>query len=136
MNEEFYAVLKLVSGEELFSKVCAFDETDKIMLLLDNPIFVETIFVPHLGTDVAKINPWIKFSSEEMFIIPLDKIIMITESKDQVLIKMHKRYTKEKNKETNRSKVTPNMGYISSVSEARETLEKIFLSNANNKPLE
>lgn len=136
MNEEFYAVLKLVSGEELFSKVCAFDETNHIMLLLDNPIFVETIFVPHLGTDVAKINPWIKFSNEEMFIIPLDKIIMITESKDHALIKMHKRYVKEKNKETNCSKVTPNMGYISSVSEARETLEKIFLSNTKNNPLE
>jgi hypothetical protein len=68
-----------------------------------------------------------------MFLISLDKIITITESKDIELIKIHNRYLKEKNKTTNCSKVTPNMGYINSVSEARESLERIFKSSSTNK---
>lgn len=133
MNEEFYAVIKLISGEEIFSKVCTFDENNEIMILLDNPIRIETIFVPKIGSTVAKVNPWIKLSEDEMFLISLDKIITITESKDTELIKIHNKYLKEKNKTTNCSKVTPNMGYINSVSEARESLERIFKSSPTNK---
>jgi hypothetical protein len=129
MNEEFYAVIKLISGEEIFSKVCAFDENDETMVLLDNPIRIEKVFVPKIGSNVARVNPWIKLAEDEMFLISLDKIITITESKNDELIKIHTKFVKEKNKTTNCSKVTPNMGYVSSVSEARESLERIFKSS-------
>ena len=39
MEEEFYATLKLVSGEEIVSKVCYLPDEDKI--LLDKPLQVE-----------------------------------------------------------------------------------------------
>jgi hypothetical protein len=136
MNEEFYAVIKLISGEEIFSKVCSFDENDETMLLLDSPIVIEKVFAPKIGASVAKVNPWIKLSEDEMFLISLDKVITITESKDQELIKIFKRYTKEKNKRNNRSELTPNMGYVSSITEARLSLEKIYKSNSFNRPSE
>ena len=133
MNEEFYAVIKLVSGEEIFSKVCAFEENDDVLLVLDHPVFVETTFVPKLGVPVAKVNPWINLTEETTFIINRDKVITMTEIKDGVMIKMHRRYVKEQNKSSNQTMITPNMGYISSISDARVSLEKIYNSNKITK---
>ena len=39
-KEEFYAVLKLVSGEEIFAKVSPCEEEDKTILILDCPVTV------------------------------------------------------------------------------------------------
>ena len=136
MNEEFYAVIKLVSGEEIFSKVCAFEENEDILLVLDHPVFVETTFVPKLGVPVAKVNPWINLTDETTFIINRDKVMTMTEVKDDVMIKMHKRYIREQNKSSNQTQLSPNMGYISSIAEARVSLEKLYKSNSATRTQE
>ena len=43
MEEEFYAVIKLVSGEEIFSLVSVDDQEDKTMLILNNPVTIDII---------------------------------------------------------------------------------------------
>jgi hypothetical protein len=129
MEEEFYAVLKLVSGEELFSKVCPCEEDERIILILDNPVIIETINIKQLGMSGLKVHPWIKMSDESMFIIDMQNVLTITETKDKDLIKVHEKYIREKNRKSGKSKVTPNMGYLSSVADARINLEKIFKSN-------
>lgn len=134
MNEEFYAVLKLISGEEIFSKVCAFVEEDEVLVVLDNPVFVETTFIPKLNAPVVKVNPWISLTEETTFIIKRNMIITMNETKDSKLIKMHKRYTKEQNKITNQSTITSNMGYVSSIADARVSLEKLYRSNSPSNP--
>lgn len=136
MNEEFYAVVKLVSGEEIFSKVCAFEENTEILLVLDHPVFVETAFSQKLGVPIAKINPWINLTQETTFIINRDKVITMTEVKDNVLIKMHTRYIKEQNKSSNQTQISPNMGYITSIPEARISLEKLYRSNSASRTQE
>jgi hypothetical protein len=128
MNEEFYAILKLISGEEIFSKVCAFEENDEVLLVLDNPIFVETTYVPKLGCPIAKINPWLTLTKDTTFIINRNSIITMTEVTDNMLIKMHKRYIKDQDKSSNQTNVSPNMGYISSIPDARVSLEKLYNS--------
>ena len=40
MEEDFYATLKLISGEEIFAKVSPSFEKDKTILILSNPIFI------------------------------------------------------------------------------------------------
>jgi hypothetical protein len=125
-EEEFYATIKLVSGEEIFAKVCPFDEEDKTILVLDNPITIETIYVPRLEGTIAKVHPWIKLSEDTMFIINLDKIITITEVFDNSLIKIHKKYSRERFKSSNKSEITPNMGFVSSIKDARLSLEKLY----------
>jgi len=129
MNEEFYAVIKLVSGEEIFSKVCAFSEKEEVLVVLDNPIFIETTFVQKLNAPVVKVNPWISLTQETTFIIQRDKIISMNEVKDTRLIKIHKRYIKEQTKLSNQTNISPNMGYVTSVAEARVALEKLYNSN-------
>lgn len=131
-NEEFYATLKLVSGEEIFSKVCAFDEDGTTLILLDHPVFVETIFVSKLNAPIAKVNPWITLTDQTTFIIGLDKIITMTEIHDDMYINMHQRYIRDKERKTNRTKPTHTMGYISSVTEARKSLEHLYHSEPSN----
>jgi hypothetical protein len=129
MYEEFYATIKMISGEEVFSKVCPCEEEDRIILILDNPVIMETITMKQLGMTALKIVPWIKLTDDTMFIVDIDKIITMTEINESSIIKMYEKYLKDLNKKTNKSKISPNMGYISSISEARISLEKIYKSS-------
>ena len=128
MEEDFYAIIKLISGEEILSKVCPCDENDRIMLILDNPITMESITIRQLGISTIKVSPWLKFADDSMFMIDMEKIITMTEINDEDLIKMHQKFVREKNKKSNKSELTSKMGYLSSVADARISLEKLYKS--------
>ena len=128
MEEDFYAIIKLISGEEILSKVCPCDEDDRIVLILDNPITMESVTIRQLGISTIKVSPWIKFADDSMFIIDMEKIITMTEINDEDLIKMHQKFVKERNKKSNKSELTSKMGYLSSVADARISLEKLYKS--------
>lgn len=128
MEEEFYAIIKLVSGEEIMSKVCPSQEEDKLLLILDNPVIIEKLTVKQWDTDFIKVIPWIKNSDEDMFIINFDSVITIIETNEIELIKIHQKYSKDKNKKSRKVEPTKKMGYISSIKEARKLLEKIYKS--------
>ena len=128
MEEDFYAIIKLISGEEILSKVCPCDEEDRIMLILDNPITMESITIRQLGISTIKVSPWLKFADDSMFIIDMEKIITMTEINDKDLIKIHQKFVKERNKKSNKSELTSKMGYLSSVADARISLEKLYKS--------
>lgn len=129
MEEEFYAAIKLVSGEEIFSKVCPCEEENRTILILDNPVIMETVPIKQLGVNGLKLHPWMKLSNDSMFIINMDKVITITEVVDQSIIKIHKKFVREKDRVSGLTEITPNMGYLSSISEARVSLEKLYKSN-------
>jgi hypothetical protein len=128
MEEDFYAIIKLISGEEILSKVCPCDEDDRIVLILDNPITMESITIRQLGITTIKVSPWIKFSDESMFVMDMEKVITMTEINDEDLIKMHQKFVRERNKKSNKSEVTSKMGYLSSIADARISLEKLYKS--------
>ena len=129
MEEDFYAILKLVSGEEILSKVCPCDEDDRIVLILDNPITMESITIRQLGISTIKVSPWIKFADDSMFVMDMEKVITMTEITDEDLIKMHQKFVRERNKKSNKSQLTSKMGYLSSIADARISLEKLYKSN-------
>jgi hypothetical protein len=129
MEEDFYAIIKLISGEEILSKVCPCDEDDRIMLILDNPITMESITIRQLGITTIKVSPWIKFSDDSMFVMYMEKIITMTEVTDEDLIKIHQKFVRERNKKSNKSELTSKMGYLSSIADARISLEKLYKSN-------
>jgi hypothetical protein len=130
MEEEFYATIKLVSGEEIFSKVCPCTEENRIILILDNPVVIETITMRHTGMKALKVDPWMKYTEDEMFIVNMDKVITMTEVNDKIFIKIYQKYLKDKDKKSGRSEISPNMGYVSSVADARISLEKLYKSNS------
>ena len=43
IEDDFYATIKLVSGEEIFAKVAASEEEDRTVLLLSSPITIGEI---------------------------------------------------------------------------------------------
>ena len=131
MEDEFYSVLKLVSGEELMSKVCPCYEDDRIVLILDNPVVIKDIIRTKSGMRAYRVEPWVKVIEDEMFFINMDKVITMTEVSDIHTLRMYKRYLRENcNQEgTSRISSSKSMGYISSVSEFKNTLENLYKSS-------
>ena len=43
MEDDFYATVKLKTGEELFAKVAASEEEDRTMLIVSHPVIVNEI---------------------------------------------------------------------------------------------
>jgi hypothetical protein len=128
-EEDFYATIKMVSGEEVFSKVCPCEEKDRIVLILDNPVTMETVTMRQLKMTALKVVPWMKLTDDTIFIVDMSKIITMTEVNDKSIIKIYNKYVKERDRVSNKSELSPNMGYVSSIADARISLEKIYKSN-------
>ena len=124
MEDDFYATIKLKCGDEIFAKVAASDEGDKIYLVITNPIVLEEIRVRGKMAGY-KLEPWLKTSTEDMFILELDDILTMSESSDIEMISNYQDFVRRSN-QTTQMKPTKKMGYISTVSDAKEILEKLY----------
>ena len=129
MEDDFYASIKLISGEEIFSKVSVCEEDDRTLLLLCKPVKLEEIIVKKHGTVGYKLEPWIKTASDDMFILSMEKVITLSESADMEIISVYNQYMRdsELDKGSAQTHLNRKMGYISSVREAKELLEKLYL---------
>ena len=126
IEDDFYATLKLKSGEEIFAKVAATEEEDRTLLLVTNPIIVAEI-KGRTGIMGYKIEPWLKTTTEDMFIINIDDVLTMTESSDIEMISMYQTYCRESDKtKRNQTKISRKMGYLANVNDAKEILEKLF----------
>ena len=124
IEDDFYATIKLRSGEEIFSKVAASEEDDRTLLILSNPIIVEELVVRGKFQGY-KMEPWLKTSDDDMFILNMDEVMTMSESDSIEMIVHYQDFVRKSNK-TNYSKLDRKMGYLSSVHEAKEVLEKLF----------
>lgn len=131
MDEEFYSVLKLVSGEEVMAKVCPCHEKDKTVLLLDKPVTIKDIVMTKTGMRAYRVEPWVKVVEDEIFFIDMDKVITMTEVSDPDVLRMYKRYIKDTSKDETTSRIKPSksMGYVSTVDEFKSVLEKLYKSS-------
>ena len=117
---EFLAAIKLVSGEEILSMVTSVHDENGDYLIVENPIEVEEVILPNKQAG-AKVQPWMKFSREEQFVIPKEHIITIVEVAEEVEVFYHMSLRK-----LNNDFITDAKGKISTVDEARIKLDKIF----------
>ena len=136
MGDEFYAIIKLTSGEEILSLVSVDENDGDPLLLLQNPITMK-VYNTHRGMHI-KVKSWIEMSSDDIFIIKPDRIITMTETTDDRLIDIYTSYINDeedddmgmyqssKDKNSGLTKPSRKMGYISSVESARKKLEDIF----------
>ena len=129
MNEEFYATIKLISGEEVFAQVTPCEEEDRTLLILDTPVIFESITIKHMGVSAMKVEPWISMGDDSMILIDMNKVITINEVKDEQIICIYNKYLRDKDRDSNQTKVNENMGFLSSISEARVNLEKLYKSS-------
>ena len=128
MDQEFYAAIKLISGEEIFSLVMPSEEEDQIFLILQNPVTIETVVIKNAGMQGIKIDPWLKFADDDTFILSMEKVMTISEVKDDETIEMYNKFLKQKYNKKTADSLTPEMGYLSKVSDARIKLEKLYKS--------
>ena len=127
MEEEFYSIIKLVSGEEIFALVSVDENDENPILVLQNPVVISTVNTP--GGSMIKVKPWLNLTEESMFMIRLDKVITMIEAKDQKLIDVYNNYNEDIDEDESLGgsvMPTPKMGYISSVKNARKDLEDLF----------
>ena len=127
MGEEFYSAIKLVTGEEIFALVSVDENDGDPILVLQNPVIMK-MHSNHIGTYV-KIKPWMEIPDDDFFLIKLDKVITMTEVKDENTIEFYERYLRDENVDIEidgKVKISDKMGFISTVDDARESLEKLF----------
>jgi hypothetical protein len=129
MQEEFYSIIKLVSGEEVLSLISIDENDGDPLVILQNPICIKMIESSQ-GLYV-KVKSWMELSDDDFFIVRPDKIITMTETKDENLIEIYNNYIEDNDSievHTPSGKVKPSskMGYVSSVEEARKSLENLY----------
>ena len=129
IEDDFYATIKFKSGEEIFAKIACSEEEDRTFLLLTNPIVINKI-KSRAGISGYKVEPWIKTSKEDLFIINLEDVLTLIESDDMETISMHQTFAQQQHNYFERkTKLDRKMGYISTINEAKESLEKLFEDN-------
>ena len=133
IEDDFYATIKFKSGEEIFAKVAASEEVNRTVLLISNPIIVSEV-QGKKGMLGYRIEPWLKTTKEDMFMVDLSDILTMSESSDVEMISMYQRWLRDTSKIKNdEPKLSRKMGYISNVNDAKDILEKLYKSNNNNK---
>ena len=140
MGEEFYSLIKLISGEEIFALVSV-DQNENNgnpVIIAQNPLVMKMVNSPKGG--LIKVRKWIEISDDDMFVIQYDKILTMSECKDDKIIAIYNNYvSNELNDDievynpSGQVKLDSKMGYISSVEDARKKFEQLFKINQEPK---
>ena len=126
IEDDFYATLKFKNGEEVFARVAASEEETRTMLVIHNPVLVSEIKGRN-GIMGYKVEPWLKTTREDMFIVNMTDILTLSESSDLEMIMIHQNYVRDTNRDlNNHSRINRRMGYLASVNDTRKALEKIY----------
>ncbi len=129
MEDDFYATIKFKNGEEIFAKVAASEEEDRTMLVIHHPI--TAVEIKQRGQMVGyKVEPWLKTTREDMFIINLSDVLTISESDDVHMISMFQQFVQDQSRAQKKMpKLSRKMGYLSTVNDAKDILEKLYKSS-------
>ena len=128
MEEEFYASIKLMSGEEIVAKVSY--DNDEDVLIIENPRLVNVIEMKKGASNMKgfTFDAWMAATYDEMFIIKKDHILTITEL-DTKIQRFYKRFLQKENgdvEESTRVDIKQQKGYMSTVKESRKYLEDLY----------
>ena len=133
MEDDFYATIKFKNGEEIFARVAASEEEDRTMLVIHNPI--TAVEIKQRGQMVGyKVEPWLKTTKDDMFIINLSDVLTMSESDDVHMISMFQQFVQDQSRAQKKMpKLSRKMGYLSTVNDAKDILEKLYKSSPNKK---
>ena len=144
MDNEFYASIKLVSGEELFSVVSVEEGTVNPLIMLQSPVTMKMVSTPE--GSIVKVKTWMNIPGDDPIVIRWDKVITVTEIKDNSVINIYNNYLEDERYDINqigevnkthrndvKSKLTNKMGYISTVDDARKYLEGVYKIKKDKK---
>mgnify|MGYP001217703795 CR=1 FL=1 len=130
MGDEFYGVIKLITGEEIFALVSIDNNDEDPIIMLQSPVIMK-MMDSGVGQYV-KIKPWLELPEDDIFLIKYDKIITMTETKDKQMISFYERYLNDEDVDieiAGKVKINESMGYVSTVEDARKKLEEVYKLN-------
>ena len=129
MGEEFFATVKLITGEEIVSKVVYLEDEDKVML--DNPLQVDSAKQRKGALEISgfSFREWVCATFDKMFILNRDHIITISEIEGPI-VDFYKetllRMENGKSLNGKGGKLPRGSGYLGSVTDMKKSLENIF----------
>ena len=68
-------------------------------------------------------------SNNSPLVIYMEKVITVSEIHEDQVIKIYERYLKDKDRDNNQSPANKDMWFLSSISDARVFLEKLYKSS-------
>ena len=130
MGEEFHGVIKLITGEEIFAMISIDENDGDPIIMLQSPVIMKVL---SNGTgQYVKVRPWLELPNDDIFLIKYDKIITMTEVSDKQMINFYERYLNDDDPDMEldgRVKLNTNLGFVSTVDDARKKLEDIYKLN-------
>ena len=138
MQEEFYAIIKLISGEEIFALVSVDENDGNPVIVMQSPVTMRSF--NHHGTSLLKIKPWVELSTDDIFVIAYDKVLTMTETHDERIIEVYNRYLSDDDSDdftdgSSRVNISSKMGYLTSVEDARKNLEDLYKIQVDDSDL-
>ena len=128
--DEFYASLKLITGEEILGLVMVDSSGIPENIIVSNPLVCQEI--RSSGTNIPmgyKFEPWMKLSDDDTYVLPLEKVITLSQITSNEIVDTYKDVVEHGFSDTNPD-ITKDMGYVNSVSKARDILEKLYKSKS------
>ena len=102
------------------------------MLIVHTPVMVSEVKAKG-GIVGYKVEPWLKTSREDMFIINMDNVLTLSESSDMEMIGMYQNFLQDfKRDNQQNTQINRKMGYLATVNAARGYLEKMYKDSPNN----
>ena len=130
MEDEFYGVIKLTTGEEIFAMISIDENDGDPVIMLQSPVVMKVYQNP--TGQYVKIKPWLEIPEEDIFLLKYDKIITMTEVKNEQMIQFYDRYLSDDDFDfeiDGRVNLSDHMGLLSTVEDARKKLEDIHKLN-------
>ena len=78
MGEEFYAIIKLTSGEEILAMVCVDESEDQPVIILNNPVTMKYMSHGGLVKSLIKVKPWLELSDQDIFAVSYTHLTLPT----------------------------------------------------------
>ena len=129
MGEEFFATVKLITGEEIVSKVVYLEDEDKV--LLENPLQVDSAKQRKGALEISgfSFKEWVCATFDKMFILNRSHIITVSEIEGPI-VDFYKetllRMENGRSLQGKGGKLPRGSGYLGSVTDMKKSLENIF----------
>ena len=133
MEPDFIATIKLITGEELISKVSYMPDDDS--LVLENPMTVMQIDQQKKNLRIAgfALTEWIHSTFDHMFVLPKKHVLTMTEIEDKNIQKFYIQSVERHTVELTQFKesqiphqFTRDMGHLGSVNKTKQALEDLY----------
>tara|TARA_X000001036_G_scaffold388656_1_gene385101 strand:+ start:525 stop:926 length:402 start_codon:yes stop_codon:yes gene_type:complete len=130
MGEEFYGVIKLITGEEIFATISIDENDGDPIIMVQDPVIMKVLQNP--TGHYVKVRPWLELPEDNTFLLKYEKIITMTEVTDTQMINFYERYLFNDDVDIEldgRVQLNTNLGFISTVEDARKKLEELYKLN-------